>query len=376
MNCRNCRIVDLSALEQNMREIRKHVSDKVRIMAIVKADAYGHGAAETAAAALNGGADMLAVATVGEGCQLREKGISAPVLVLGTVLKDDVRTGIEEGLIQTVCSPEMLHLCETAAVESGFCSEVHLKIDTGMGRIGIRSEREAAEMMTALKECSHVRMTGAYTHFSDADGDDEGAEYTREQFRLFRRITDMLPPDLLLHCSNSAAIHRFPEMHAGMVRAGISLYGYPPVSSAFPLRPCMEWRAKISCVRELPAGSCISYGRTFRSDRPIMIATIACGYGDGYHRSAGAKAHVLIHGRKAKIVGRICMDQMMADVTDIDNVQAGDEAVLIGRDGSEIITAEDLAEWSGTISYEILLSAGSRVERRFVHSGPERNVGR
>lgn len=362
---RNLRIIDLSAIEENMAHIRSSVPSAARLMAVVKADGYGHGAEQTARAAIRGGADMLAVASVGEGRQLREKGIDVPVLVLGAVTDGDVAEGVRYDLIQTVCSPEMVLLCEKAAESLVKQTEVHMKIDTGMGRIGVRTEQERNAVLETLQQCPRVKITGAFTHFADADGNESGMEYTREQYEYFLRLTEGLPEGILRHCCNSAAIHRFPEMSMDMVRAGISLYGYPPVSSPVPLRPAMSWVARISYVKDLETGDFVSYGRTFRADRPLRAATITCGYGDGYFRTAGKDGYVLIHGKRAKIIGRVCMDQMMADVTDIDDVSAGDEAVLIGRAGNEQITAEDLAAWAGTISYEILLSVGSRVERVF-----------
>lgn len=365
MTPRNLRIIDLSAIEENIAQIRSSVPSTARLMAVVKADGYGHGAEQTARAAIKGGADMLAVASVGEGRQLREKGIDVPVLVLGAVTDGDVTEGVRYGLIQTVCSPEMVRLCENAAETLGKQTEVHMKIDTGMGRIGVRTEQERDTVLETLQQCPQVKLTGAFTHFADADGNESGIKYTRDQFSRFQQLTDILPEGILRHCCNSAAIHRFPEMSMDMVRAGISLYGYPPVPSPVPLRPALSWIAKVSYVKELEPGAYVSYGRTFRADRPLRTATITCGYGDGYFRTAGKEGYVLIHGRRAKIIGRVCMDQMMADVTDIDNVSAGDEAILIGRDGNERITAEDLAQWAGTISYEILLSVGSRVDRIF-----------
>ena len=363
MTPRNRRIISLLNIEENMRRIRSAVPQNARIMAVVKADGYGHGAAETSKAAIRGGADMLAVASVGEGTELREKGIDAPVLVLGAATESDTREAVVHDLIQAVCSPEMVRWCEKAAASAGKQTEVHLKIDTGMGRIGVRNAQERDAVLAELDRSSHVRLTGAFTHFSDADGDEEGIQYTHDQFQRFMEMTDVLPEGVIRHCSNSAAIHRFPEMALDMVRAGISLYGYPPVPTATELQPCMRWTADISYIKEIPAGTYISYGRTYRSDRPIRVATVTCGYGDGYFRAAGREGYVLIGGRKAKIIGRICMDQMMADITGIENVSVGDEAILIGRDGDVEITAEDVARWAGTISYEILLSSGSRVDR-------------
>ncbi len=363
---RNRRIIRTDILRENMRKIRNAVSEKVKILAVVKADAYGHGAVETSRAVLNGGADMLAVASVAEGVQLRKNGILAPILVLGAVSSADAAAGTEYGLIQTVCSAEMVYLCESAARALKKQTEVHLKIDTGMGRIGVRTSEELEEVMKALHESEHVILTGAFTHFSDADGDTEGMQYTDKQYARFLDLTSSLPEGIIRHCSNSAAIHRRPDFAMDMVRAGISLYGYPPVpENDLNLEPCMRWTAKISYIKTLPAGEYVSYGRTFRTSASIRAATITCGYADGYHRSASGKAQVLIHGKKVPVIGRICMDQMVADITSVPEASPEDEVVLIGEDEGERITAEDIARWSGTISYEILLSVGSRVERMF-----------
>ena len=260
-------------------------------------EAYGE-----MAAALRGGADMLAVASVQEGIQLREKTIGAPILVLGAVTGADAAAGVEYGLIQTVCSPEMVRLCEQSAAALGKTAEVHLKIDTGMGRIGVRTPEEKAQVMQELASSPHVRLTGVFTHFADADGDDDGEEYTRRQFRIFREMTADLPREVIRHCCNSAAIHRFPEMMMDMVRVGISLYGYPPVPVHPPLglEPAMTWTAKISYIKELPAGAFVSYGRTYRCGQTVRVATVTCGYADGYHRAAGGEGFVLIHGQRRK----------------------------------------------------------------------------
>ena len=366
MTPRNRRVIDLEALRDNASKIRAAVNPAARLMAVVKADGYGHGAAETSRAAIAGGADMLAVASVAEGTALRAHGIQVPILVLGAATAADAREGVEQGLIQTVCSPEMVRMCEKAAVLAGMQAEVHLKTDTGMGRIGVRSMEERDAVLREMKAATHVTMTGVFTHLSDADDGDDGMAYTEAQFRKFREMTDDLPGDIIRHCANSAAIHRRPDMAMDMVRAGISLYGYPPVEEhELHLRPCMRWTAKISYIKDLPAGEYISYGRTYRTDRPTRVATVTCGYADGYHRSAGGKAEVLIHGKRVPVIGRICMDQMMADITGMEDVQPEDEVILMGESGGDRITAEDLARWSGTISYEILLSVGSRVERVF-----------
>lgn len=361
MEPRNRRTIDAEAIRRNMEILRGATPKDARIMAVVKADGYGHGAETVSRAALRGGADMLAVASVEEGTELRSAGIDADILVLGAVTAADVTEGVRSGLIQTVCSEEMVKLCAGAAREAGREARVHLKVDTGMGRIGVRTEEERDAVLRALKEYPAVKLCGAFTHFSDADGDEDGMAYTEEQFHRFLALTKDL--GVMRHCANSAAIHRRPDMALDMVRAGISLYGYPPVKTSLPLTPCMRWTAKISYIKELEEGACISYGRTYRTERRMRVATITCGYGDGYHRAASGRAEVLIRGKRARILGRICMDQMMADVTDIPEARPEDGVVLMGTDGEEAITAEDIAAWSGTISYEVLLSAGSRVER-------------
>ncbi len=363
MRPRNIRTVDPEALESNMRALRGAVPRSAGIMAVVKADGYGHGAVTAAKAALAGGAEALAVATAGEGELLRQAGLRAPVLVLGAACGEDARIAAGEELTLTVCSPEMVELCQRAAEERGGDTEirVHLKVDSGMGRIGVRTEAERDAVLAALERCPRVKLTGAYTHFSDADGNAEGEIYSEEQFRRFRALTEGL--GVKRHCANSAAALRHPEWALDMVREGISFYGYPPVETGLALKPCMTWQAKVAYVKEVPAGEYISYGRTFRTEKPTRIATVTCGYGDGYLRACSGKAEVLIQGRRARILGRVCMDQMMADVTEIPGVQPEDPVTLMGEEGAERITAEDLARWSGTISYEILLSCGSRVLR-------------
>lgn len=358
------RCIDLEQLRENVRLLRSQTPEKTRLMAVVKADAYGHGAYQVARAALEAGASALAVALPGEGVFLREKGIAAPMLVLGAACGEDGRTAAEHDLTLTVCSPEMVHAVAEAA--AGRPVSVHLKLDTGMNRIGARNAGEVAAVLDALAVCPNVRLTGAFTHFADADGDD--LSFTREQLGRFRALCALLPEGVTRHCANSAAIHRLmPEAAFDMVRMGISMYGYPPVETELPLKPFMTWRTRVTYVKTIQPGDAVSYGCTYRADRPVRVATIACGYGDGYHRACSGKAQVLVRGRRARVLGRICMDQMMADVTDIPGVMPGDVVTLMGRDGQETITAEEIASWAGTISYEVLLAATGRVDRTWLH---------
>jgi len=210
-----------------------------------------------------------------------------------------------------------------------------------------------------------VKLTGAFTHFADADGDDMESAWA--QLRRFEELLALLPDGLIRHCANSAAIHRMmPEAAFDMVRMGVSLYGFPPVETDCPLRPAMSWEAAVSHVKTVRPGDTVSYGRTWTAERETRVATVTCGYGDGYHRAASGKARALLHGKRVPVIGRICMDQMMLDVTDVPGVRPGDRAVLMGSDGGETITADELASWAGTISYEILLSAQERVGREWI----------
>ena len=362
----NTRTVDLSAIRDNVRAMRGQVPAQTLLLAVVKADAYGHGAAQVSRAALQAGAAWLAVARAEEGAQLRDAGINAPILVLGALTEAEAPVIAENRLTATVCAPEHVRALQQAASRAGAPVSCHLKLDTGMGRIGVRTPAEARAVLDAAADCgSAVRLTGAYTHFADADGDD--LSFTREQLRRFRALTEPLPEGLLLHCANSAAIHRLmPEAAFGMVRMGISLYGCPPVDPGCTLRPAMTWTAPVTQVKTIAPGDTVSYGRTFTADAPTRVATVACGYGDGYHRAASGRAMALIRGRRVPVIGRICMDQLMLDVTQVPDVRAGDAATLLGRDGDACITADELAGWAGTISYEILLAATERVHRVWI----------
>lgn len=357
--------IDLSILRRNISLIRSEIPAATKLLAVVKADAYGHGIVQVAHNALAAGADYLAVARTDEGLMLRSADIHAPILVLGASSELEIRDGVQQGLTLTVSGPRMIQAVEKWAVKTGRMGLIHLKIDTGMGRIGVRTKEEIQAVLAMLKLCPDVCLTGAFTHFADADGDTD--EYTLMQLEKFRNLTEMLPEGVIRHCANSAAIHRYPEAAMDMVRAGISMYGYPPVQTKLPLKPVMSWQTAVTHVKNVEAGEKISYGCTFTAPDKMKLATIACGYGDGYHRIASGKAEVLIRGQRCPIVGRICMDQMMADVSALENVKPGDEVILIGESGSNSITADDLAAWCGTISYEVLLAATERVHCKWIN---------
>jgi len=359
------RTIDLAILRENVRLIRENLPQTALLMAVVKADAYGHGIVPVAKNALFAGASWLAVARTDEGIILRDAGIHAPILVLGAASGQEIGDGVKFDLTLTVTDPRMIYAVQRHASAQGKRGDIHIKLDTGMGRIGVRTEDEVRELISAAAVCPNVELTGVFTHFADADGDAD--DYTITQLERFRRLSALLPQSIIRHCANSAAIHRHPDSVFDMVRLGISMYGYPPVDTCLPIRPVMDWRTAVTYVKTLLPGEKVSYGCTFTADCEMKIATVACGYGDGYHRCASGKAEVIIHGVRCRVIGRICMDQMMVDVTEVEDVAPGDEVILIGADGNETITADELGSWSNTISYEVLLAATERVHRRWIH---------
>ena len=361
--------VDLQAIRHNYHLLADPLPEGVRVMAVVKADAYGHGSVAVAKALLAEGAGALAVALPEEGITLREAGVTAPILVLGAAMPLAAEAAIEQYLTQTVFEPSTLALLEETAKRMGKTAMVHIKLDTGMGRIGLRTEAEAQALADALKDAPHVRVTGVYTHFSDADAPLEGGEmneYTRAQLERFKVLRAFFPADIPSHVSNSAMSLLYPEARFQMVREGIALYGYPPIPTHLPFQPALSWQTEVVHIKDVEAGSAISYKRTYVADGPRRVATIAVGYGDGYHRALSNRGYVLIGGKRCAILGRVCMDQTMVDVSDVPQARVGDAAVLIGRQGDALIGADEVAGWAGTISYEVLLAITARVPRKTI----------
>ena len=353
--------VDLSAIADNTKALKQWIAPTPHVMAVVKANAYGHGLVKVARTALENGADWLGVAIPEEGEALREAGITSPILVLGAVNQRGAEASVCFHLTQTVFDRQRVQYLEDAAARQKRTVDVHLKCDTGMGRIGVRTKDECLAVLDEIARSPHVRLTGAFTHFADADGDDPA--YSLEQARRFEELRSPLPPGLLLHAAASAAAVRFPQARYQMVRQGIALYGCLDLPEGPKLRPALSWHTEIAYVKTLPPGECVSYGCTFRTERETRVATLPVGYGDGYHRALSGKGRVLIGGKRCPVLGRVCMDQIMADVTDVpeDACGIGAPAVLLGRQGNEEITADELAAWAGTISYEMLLAATARV---------------
>jgi alanine racemase len=343
--------VDLSAIRHNVRYLRGRLAGGVRLIAVVKADAYGHGVQAVARTALEAGAWGLAVSTLEEAAALR--GMIEPdrLLALGGLAPADAVDAAAAGCAVTCHSHELADALEAAPPGEGRLP-VHLKVDTGMGRLGC-SVSAAGELARRLARSSRLRLAGIYTHFAAADTDEA---FTREQFDRFCRLLDGLEvAPGLRHAANSAATLRYPEMGLDAVRCGIALYGceWPD------LRPALRLTATITQVKELPAGSSVGYGRTWIASRPARVATVAIGYEDGLLRSRSGRGEVVVAGRRAPLIGRVSMDQITLDVTDVPEAEAGEAVTLIG-DG---ISAEQVAEWSGTISYEVLTALGCRVRR-------------
>ncbi len=359
MQYRQTRIeVDISKIADNVRKLGSAMGD-VPLLAVVKANAYGHGQLRVSETALNAGAKWLGVAIAEEGEYLRENGITAPILVMGGVNERGAEASVRHHLTQTVFDVNSVKHLSEAGRKLGLRPQVHIKLDTGMGRIGVCSKEALAEVLEAIGQAGNIDITGAFTHFANADAEDDS--YTEKQLERFKDFSTMLPSGIIRHAAASAALLRYPQTRFDMVRAGIVMYGYAPVESSLSVEPALSWKTEIVYIKTVEAGECISYGCTYRTTEPTVIATLPVGYGDGYHRALSGKAEVLVGGIRCPVLGRVCMDQMMVDVSAVPNVRIGEEAVLLGRQGKETIDAEQLAAWANTISYEILLAATARV---------------
>ena len=355
--------IDLAALRQNFAAIKAWVGPDVQVMAIVKSNAYGHGLVPAAKAFAASGASTFGVAEVEEAVALREAGLAGDIVVLLGAPPEAAAEVVRHRLSPVVFDHECLASLSKAAV-AGQQVKVHLKVDVGMGRIGVLPS-QVMEMVRAIKETPGLSLAGLLSHFPAAD--QEGGETLAqgEEFqRLARQVAGLLPEQPVLHIANSAALLRLRATHASMVRPGISLYGYAPSAvSCRPevvLKPAMSFCSRVLQVKEVPAGYGVSYGHRFVTRRPTRLAVLPVGYDDGYLRCLTGKAQVLIRGQRAPVVGTVCMNACMADITGIAGVMPGDEVVLMGKSGVETISAEEIAGWMGTISYEVLCLFGSR----------------
>lgn len=362
--------IDLDAIAYNMKQMKRRVGDGPQMVAVIKTDGYGHGAVPIAQ--MFEQTDYVwgyAVATLEEALSLREADVKKPILVLGCIFPDQYREMVTHEIRAAVYTREMALGMSREADRLGRTAYFHIKIDTGMGRIGFPVSEESAEAIAEIKTLAGVKLEGMFTHFAKADEADPA--FTREQHRRFMRMREALERRNVqipcLSCDNSAGIIGYPEFGHRLVRAGIVLYGMYPSDevdkNAVPLRPALELISHVSFVKDVEAGTPVSYGGTFVSDRRMRVATIPVGYGDGYPRSLSGKGEVLIRGKRARILGRICMDQFMVDVTHIPEAAFMDRVTLIGRDGEERITVEELASLSGRFHYEFVCCLGKRIPR-------------
>lgn len=367
--------INLDAIESNMQEMRKNLKPGTKIMAIIKADGYGHGAVPIAHMLEN--MDYIwgyGVATLDEALVLKNSQVQKPILVLGCVFPDQYLDMLRHNIRMNVYTEEMAKTISEIAQREGLTAYMHIKMDTGMTRLGFSTCKESIEAIERISKFNNVCLEGIFTHMAKADETDK--TYTYKQLRDFHWIVQSMKERNIVfkyeHCANSASIIDVPETNFNMVRAGISTYGLYPSEEVqknlVRLEPAMTLKSHIAFVNHISAGVSVSYGGTFVSDKPMKIATIPVGYGDGYPRSLSNVGYVLIRGKKAPILGRVCMDQFMVDVTNIEDVKFGDSVTLIGNDGDETITVEMLSDLSGRFNYEFVCDLGKRIPRVYVRN--------
>lgn len=357
--------VYMDALGENVRVIRESIPENVRLMCVVKANAYGHDSVRAALKLWQAGADAFAVAIVEEARVLRDAGIACPILILGGAADGSLREAVRIGASQSVYDLHMLDILQDEARRKGKRAMAHLKIDTGMSRIGIRGEEALDEILEHWKKCPDVEMEGIFTHFCVADTD---IEYTRCQNEIFKRAIAKARAaghNPIAHAAATSAM-MYPEFQHDMVRPGIGLYGSGVPQLEGRIRNAQRLTTRPVRIQKILAGETVGYGRTYTAQRDSIIMTLPIGYGDGYSRHLSNRAQVLVKGRRANIVGRVCMDMITADITDIPGVTLDDEVVIMGAQGDDCITPEELAEHAQTIPYEIMLGFRARVPMEIV----------
>lgn len=357
--------IDLGAVRFNIKNIQKKLGKNIELMAVVKCNAYGHGAIEVSGQALALGVQALGVSSLYEGIELRDVFKDVPIIVLSSGMSGQSEEFIEYNLSPVVCTWQMTNALADAAKKRGTRAKVHIKVDTGMGRIGVWHER-ADEFIRQVYKMPDVEIEGICSHF--ATSDEQNLDFARQQFDWFNRCLEKIKdlPIRFKHISNTGAIFNLPEAHLNMVRPGLSIYGVSPseyVKGAEKLRPALSLKTKIAFLKKIPKGRTLSYARTYKTKKEMKVATLPVGYGDGYPLSLSNKGYVLVRGKKARILGAVTMDQIMVDVTEIKDVKTEDAAVLIGKQGNEEITATEVAGMAGTIPYEIFTSINKRVQR-------------
>ncbi|WP_461882971.1 alanine racemase [Fusicatenibacter sp.] len=361
--------ISLEAIRHNIREVKKRLPEGVKLLGVVKANAYGHGAVPVASY-LENQVDYFATATIEEAIELREHGISAPILILGYVSPSQYSDLVEYDITQTIDSYAQALALEKEAARQNRKAKAHLAVDTGMTRIGFQVTEHDADEAAKIADLPHIELEGMFTHFSCADQEDK--TYCSMQMEKYDKMTELLAKRgvtiPLRHICNSAGIMEFDDHRFEMVRSGIITYGIYPSEEVkkerLDLIPALSWKSHVIHVKEVGPGIGVSYGATYVTEKPMTrIATVSAGYADGYPRALSNQGCVLIHGKKAPIIGRICMDQMMVDVTDIPDVQVEDVVTLVGTDGDETITIEEIANPAARFDYEMLCNISSRVTR-------------
>lgn len=363
--------INLDNISHNIKEIRRIIDKKTIIMASIKANAYGHGAVELAKSFVENGVERLAVSIVQEAIELREANIKAPIIILSYTPTYQMYKLVDYDLIQTIYNYEDAINLSSISLQKGKTAKIHIKIDTGMSRLGFFANDDTIEIIKKINSLPNIEIEGIYSHFSNSD--DKDKDFTHTQFKKFQWVTDELTniginiP--IKHISNSGAVLDLPEYNLDMIRPGIILYGYYPSENVnkniVNLKPALTLKSKVSNVKTLPMNTGISYGQTFITDRESLIATTPIGYADGYSRMLSGKSYVYINGYNVPTVGRICMDQMMVDVTGIDNVKIGDDIILFGYENGHP-HIDDLASLMGTINYEILCMLSRRLPRVYL----------
>lgn len=363
--------IDLGAIARNMREIRRATKPDAKIMAIVKANGYGHGAVEVARTALANGADRFGISILSEGIQLRKAGFGVPILILGYTPPDEVHDIIRYNLTQTIYTYELAEALSWVAVKQKKVAKVHIKVDTGMGRIGFIPSEAALKTIVKIAKLPNLEIEGIFTHFACADEKDKS--YSQKQLEEFLGFVNKLETIgihiPIKHAANSAAVIDLPETHLNLVRPGIIIYGLYPSENVnrnkIKLTPAMTLKAQVSFVKKVSANTGISYGRSFITAGESQIASLPFGYADGYSRLLSSKGEVLIKGQRCPVIGRVCMDQCMVDVTSIKDVEIGDEVTIFGKNGNDEISVEEIAKKMNTINYEIVCMITERVPRVF-----------
>lgn len=371
-------VVSLDAIAHNFAEMKKNIAKGTKIVAVIKADGYGHGA--EAIARLIEDYDYIwgfAVATPEEALQLRTFGVKKPILILGIVFEEYFTQMIAKEIRLTVCTYEMAQKLSEEAQRQGRDVHIHIGLDTGMSRIGFADRQESVEEIKKISQLPNLKIEGMFTHFARADETDRSPAIDQlNRYLNFAKLLEDAGIQIpMKHCSNSAGIIRVPEANLNAVRAGITIYGIYPSNEVerdiVKLIPAMELKSHISYIKTVEPGAAFSYGGTFTAKKEIKVATIPVGYADGYPRSLSNKGWVLIHGKKAPILGRVCMDQFMVDITKIPDAKTGDEVTLIGKDGKEFISIEKFGDLSGRFSYEFACDISKRVPRVYIKDGKE-----